>query len=193
MPRIPSPLHDKSVPGRVSKPTVTAQAAATVAESAVAPAARKTRLAKSKAAPAAKKAVPAKRAAASATRAKPAPARKAKAAAPAKAKAKTEAPAPATAKVKEKATPAAAAAAPVAAKPAKVHKPKLVRDSFTIPKDEYAVLAALKSRALGLGQHVRKSELLRAGIQALGAMGDAAFLDAVGAVPTLKTGRPRKG
>ena len=186
MPRIPSPLHDKSVPRRVSKPTVTAQAAATVAESAVAPAARKARAAKSKAAPAAKKATPAKRAAAPATPAKPAAARKAKAAAPGKAKAS----APATATVRQKATPAAA---PAAAKPAKVHKPKLVRDSFTIPKDEYAVLAALKARALGLGQHVRKSELLRAGIQALGAMADPAFLDAVGAVPTLKTGRPRKG
>jgi hypothetical protein len=84
-------------------------------------------------------------------------------------------------------------AAPVEATAHTKAKNKLVRDSFTIPKDEYAVLEALKSRALGLGQHVRKSELLRAGIQALGAMSDAALLKAVGAVPTLKTGRPRKG
>lgn len=76
-------------------------------------------------------------------------------------------------------------------KPAKPHKPKLVRDSFTIPKDEYQVLAALKSRALGLELQVRKSELLRAGIQALNAMTDRAFLKAIGAVPTLKTGRPK--
>ena len=81
--------------------------------------------------------------------------------------------------------------APEAAKPAKVHKAKLVRDSFTIPKDEYAVLAALKARALGLGQHVRKSELLRAGIQALAAMNDRTFLKAIADVPTLKTGRPK--
>ena len=80
-----------------------------------------------------------------------------------------------------------------AARPAKAHKPKLVRDSFTIPKEEYAVLDVLKSRALGLEQHVRKSELLRAGIQALNAMGDRAFLKAIDAVPTLKTGRPKKG
>lgn len=79
----------------------------------------------------------------------------------------------------------------VADKPAKPHKPKLVRDSFTIPKDEYQVLDALKSRALGLELHVRKSELLRAGIQALNAMADRAFLKAIGAVPTLKTGRPK--
>ncbi len=79
----------------------------------------------------------------------------------------------------------------VIVKPAKTHKPKLVRDSFTIPKDEYQVLDTLKGRALGLGQHVRKSELLRAGIQVLAAMGDRAFLKAVGSVPTLKTGRPK--
>ncbi len=79
----------------------------------------------------------------------------------------------------------------LADKPAKLHKPKLVRDSFTIPKDEYQVLDVLKGRALGLELHVRKSELLRAGIQALNAMTDRAFLKAIGAVPTLKTGRPK--
>jgi hypothetical protein len=87
--------------------------------------------------------------------------------------------------------PKSADAEALAAKPAKAHKPKLVRDSFTIPKDEYQVLESLKSRGLGLGQQVRKSELLRAGIQALAAMNDRAFLKAIGGVPTLKTGRPK--
>ena len=90
-----------------------------------------------------------------------------------------------------KATPKAAPAAEASVKPAKAHKPKLVRDSFTMPKDEYQVLDALKRRALGLEKHVRKSELLRAGIQALAAMNDRAFLKALGGVPTLKTGRPK--
>ena len=81
--------------------------------------------------------------------------------------------------------------APLADKPAKPHKPKLVRDSFTIPKDEYQVLDALKRRMLSLEQHVRKSELLRAGIQVLSAMNDKALLKALNAVPTLKTGRPK--
>ena len=94
--------------------------------------------------------------------------------------------------VAAEAAPVAAADA-VAAKPAKAHKPKLVRDSFTIPKDEYQALDALKTRALGLEQHVRKSELLRAGIQALSTMSDRAFLKAIAAVPTLKTGRPKIG
>ncbi len=91
----------------------------------------------------------------------------------------------------KKAKPAANGARPVEAVPAKAHKPKLVRDSFTMPKDEYQVIDALKARALGLEKHVRKSELLRAGIQALAAMNDRALLKAIAAVPTLKTGRPK--
>ncbi|MET0383114.1 MAG: hypothetical protein ABW032_06790, partial [Burkholderiaceae bacterium] len=67
----------------------------------------------------------------------------------------------------------------------------LVRDSFTIPKDEYQMFAALKARALGFGRPVKKSELLRAGIRALGAMSDKALSAALKAVPTLKTGRPK--
>ena len=72
----------------------------------------------------------------------------------------------------------------------KPKKPKLVRDSFTIPKSEYAVIEALKLRAAKLGRPAKKSEVLRAGVQALAGMGDAAFLAAVGAVPVVKTGRP---
>jgi hypothetical protein len=84
------------------------------------------------------------------------------------------------------------AAKPVkAVKPAKVKKPKLVRDSFTIPKDEYVVIDALKTRAGKLGQAIKKSELLRAGIKALAAMSDIQFKAALSNVPTIKTGRPK--
>jgi hypothetical protein len=76
-------------------------------------------------------------------------------------------------------------------KPAKVKKPKLVRDSFTIPKDEYVVIDGLKIRAGKLGQAVKKSELLRAGVKALAAMSDIQFKDALSNVPTIKTGRPK--
>ena len=77
------------------------------------------------------------------------------------------------------------------AKPAKVKKPKLVRDSFTIPKDEYVVIDALKVRAGKLGQSIKKSELLRAGVKALAAMSDIQFKAALSNVPTIKTGRPK--
>ena len=81
---------------------------------------------------------------------------------------------------------------PKTAKPVKEKKPKLVRDSFTIPKAEYTVLADLKQRAGKLGSSVKKSELLRAGIKALAAMADSAFVAALKAVPAVKTGRPAK-
>lgn len=69
-------------------------------------------------------------------------------------------------------------------------KPKLVRDSFTIPKNEYAAIDALKERALSMGSSVKKSELLRAGLMALLGMDDPTYKRALAAVPTLKTGRP---
>lgn len=72
----------------------------------------------------------------------------------------------------------------------KTRKPKLVRDSFTIPKVEYVVLEALKQRANTLSRSVKKSELLRAGIKALAAMHDTAFLTILESVPAIKTGRP---
>ena len=83
-------------------------------------------------------------------------------------------------------------AKPKAEKTVKAKKPKLVRDSFTIPKAEYTVLDDLKQRATILNSLVKKSELIRAGIKALAAMNDTAFLAALKAVPTIKTGRPSK-
>lgn len=78
------------------------------------------------------------------------------------------------------------------AKSEKVKKSKQVRDSFTLPKAEYAVLEALKLRAAMAGSPAKKSELLRAGITALATMGDGAFSAALRAVPAIKTGRPAK-
>jgi hypothetical protein len=77
-------------------------------------------------------------------------------------------------------------------KVAKAKKPKMVRDSFTIPKPEYDVLAALKSRAIKLGSPAKKTELVRAGIKLLAALSDTAYQQALSAVPSLKTGRPAK-
>ncbi|MHB9052146.1 MAG: hypothetical protein ACYC3R_09880, partial [Thiomonas delicata] len=76
-----------------------------------------------------------------------------------------------------------------AAKPA---KQKLVRDSFTIPRAEYAVLGALKERSVRLAKPAKKSEVLRAAIKLLSAQTDAALLAALAAVPSIKTGRPKK-
>ena len=67
-----------------------------------------------------------------------------------------------------------------------------MRDSFTIPKDEYSALGVLKQRAAGLGRPTKKSELLRAGIAALSALSDSGLLAKLKAVPSLKTGRPKR-
>lgn len=96
--------------------------------------------------------------------------------------------APAAAKAKpQKAAPAM----PAPEKETKAKKPKLVRDSFTIPKDEYLALDSLKQRAIELGRPTKKSELLRAGLKALGGMSAPALRAALEAVPAIKTGRPK--
>ncbi|MES2180953.1 MAG: hypothetical protein V4493_02510 [Pseudomonadota bacterium] len=74
----------------------------------------------------------------------------------------------------------------------KTPKLKMERDSFTMPKVEYAQFYVLKERLAKLGQPVKKSELLRAGIMQLTAMTDAALKAVMSKVPTIKTGRPKK-
>ncbi len=98
-------------------------------------------------------------------------------------------------KVVVKKAVAAPTPALVKATPDKALKPikhKLVRDSFTIPKDEYQVLGELKARLTKLMQPAKKSELLRAGLKALAAMPDAVIKKALQDVPAIKTGRPAK-
>lgn len=125
------------------------------------------------------------------------PATKAPAAAkPAKAAPRKPATKPATkpaVKAAAKTAPAKAAkpAATALAKEAKAKKPKLVRDSFTIPKDEYAAIETLKLRTGQLAHTAKKSELLRAGLKLLAGLSDAALLQALQAVPSIKTGRPK--
>lgn len=78
------------------------------------------------------------------------------------------------------------------AKPVKEKKVKVVRDSFTLPKTEFLQITDMKKRAMALGIEVKKSELIRAGLQAISSMADASFKKALGNVPTIKTGRPSK-
>ncbi|HEY4079357.1 MAG TPA: hypothetical protein VGM81_01565 [Burkholderiaceae bacterium] len=134
---------------------------------------------------------------------KAAPKTTAKAAAPAhklvakKAPAKVAAKAPGKKAAAVKApvkTPVKAVTPAPVAKPAATPKPakiKLVRDSFTMPSDEYAVLGELKQRALKSAHPVKKSELLRAGVKLLAGLGDTALMRALSNVPTIKTGRPK--
>ena len=77
-------------------------------------------------------------------------------------------------------------------KKAKPEKVKMERDSFTMPKDEYAQLTLLKARLTAMGQPAKKSELLRAGIKLLVAMSDNTLKTTLAKIPVIKTGRPNK-
>ena len=77
-------------------------------------------------------------------------------------------------------------------KPAKTKKTRLVRDSYAMPEAEYAQIAVLKKRLVGLGREAKKSELLRAGVALLAALNDAELQAVMGRVERIKTGRPAK-
>lgn len=70
--------------------------------------------------------------------------------------------------------------------PEKTKKAKMVRDSFAMPKAEYAALDELKQRAALLGRPLKKSELLRVGIKLLAALPDTRLLAALADLPSLK-------
>jgi hypothetical protein len=82
-------------------------------------------------------------------------------------------------------------------KPAKTAKaPKLlrkpVRDSFTMPEADFALIATLKARALAKRRETKKSELLRAGLHALAALDAAGLIAALSQLDPVKIGRPKK-
>ncbi len=72
-------------------------------------------------------------------------------------------------------------------------KAKVVRDSFTMPQADYELIAVLKQKALKAGlQKVKKSELLRAGLQVLDKLSVAQLKRAMASLEKIKTGRPKK-
>lgn len=176
----------------------TMQADETNQDAATPVAARKSRSATAKTAGAAKKPAAKKAAAVKPTeKATKAQAKSTKAAKPAKAAAESTPAAtkPAKTDTKKAAAPAVDKTAqdkkrktPKVAKVAKVEK--VVRDSFTMPKSDYAKIAALKQKCLDEGVHVKKSELLRAGLLLLEGASAKRLVAAIGELETVKTGRP---
>jgi hypothetical protein len=71
-------------------------------------------------------------------------------------------------------------------------KIKIVRDSFTMPQTDYAIIAELKQKALKAGEHIKKSELLRAGLHELSKLNSAQLKKTVSGLEKIKTGRPKK-
>ncbi len=71
-------------------------------------------------------------------------------------------------------------------------KVKVVRDSFTMPQNDYSRLEELKLVCMKAGLQVKKSELLRAGLRVLGNMSTAQLKKTVAQIEQIKTGRPKK-
>jgi len=106
--------------------------------------------------------------------------------------------APATAKkaakpvVKPAAKKAVAMPKLVATKPKKEPKEKIVHDCFSMPKTEHRKIAEIKETCLKAGLRVKKSEVLRAGLKALGEMNEAQLKRAIAWLEKVKTDRPKK-
>jgi hypothetical protein len=88
---------------------------------------------------------------------------------------------------------------PVVAKPItatlakeKAKKEKLVRDSFTMPEPEYAVLGQVKKACLAAGVEVKKSQLLRIGLLLLSHTDVKSLAKLITNLAPLKAGRPKK-
>jgi hypothetical protein len=60
-----------------------------------------------------------------------------------------------------------------------------------MPRSDYAKIGELKQLCLKSGMHVKKSELLRAGLHALGKLSAAQLKLAVAGLEKIKTGRPK--
>lgn len=131
----------------------------------------------------------------------------AKGATPTATTASTAQPAPAPRAARAARTPKTAKASPTATAPAvstaavtaapeapelKLKKVPMVRDSFTMPQAEYALIADLKARCLQGGRHAKKSELLRAGLQLLAQQDAVVLAKTLASLPPIKVGRPGK-
>ena len=74
----------------------------------------------------------------------------------------------------------------------KPKKQKLVRDSFTMPEQEYETLAEMKKNCIKAGISVKKSELLRVAVSLLRKMDVPQVQQALTGLTPVKAGRPSK-
>lgn len=73
----------------------------------------------------------------------------------------------------------------------KSDKKKVIRDSFSFPEQDYHKISELKRICLAAGVHVKKGEILRAGLNLLTNLKMSELLNAVEAVERVQTGRPK--
>ena len=68
---------------------------------------------------------------------------------------------------------------------------KVIRDSFSFPQQDYHKISELKKICLAAGVHVKKGELLRAGLNLLTELKLTELVQAVEKVEKVRTGRPK--
>lgn len=68
---------------------------------------------------------------------------------------------------------------------------KVIRDSFTMPTEDYQLITIIRERCLKQGIVLNKSETLRAGLLTLFSLPDAELIEAVNSVKKVKSGRPK--
>jgi hypothetical protein len=79
-----------------------------------------------------------------------------------------------------------------APQPQAENEARVIRDSFTMPETDYELIGPLKKRCMKAGVGVNKSELLRAGLQALTEMSDRELAQHVDRLVRVKPGRRPK-
>jgi hypothetical protein len=81
---------------------------------------------------------------------------------------------------------------PASEPPVSPERAKVVRDGFTMPASDYALIAQLQTTALQAGLSVTKSEVLRAGLQVLSQLTAVDLTQALRGLEKVKTGRAAK-
>ena len=67
---------------------------------------------------------------------------------------------------------------------------KVIRDGFTMPASDYALITELRDKSLQAGISLTKSEVLRAGLHALHKMKVVEIHELIQGLERVKTGRP---
>ncbi|MEQ1637638.1 MAG: hypothetical protein ABL903_13185 [Methylococcales bacterium] len=91
---------------------------------------------------------------------------------------------------KEKTTEPITAETEKSLKSKKKHPAKVIRDSFSFPEIDYLKILQIKALCLSEGVHVKKGEVLRAGLDLLTQLSQDELKEVIGKVERVKTGRP---
>ena len=75
-------------------------------------------------------------------------------------------------------------------KQSQVKADKVIRDSFTLPSEDYRLIGTIKNRALKASISITKSEVIRAGLLALENMSEQDLIKVIGSLTKVKSGRP---